>query len=118
MTSLQPEPTPLEALLERLRATDAEARRILGSRARPELPPLESPADAQLVHAGEMPTWSAVELQLNVAEEIITFVGRDLVTGQPRIKIEMARSDATADWVPWIRRWLERKRRGPLQLVE
>ena len=118
MTSLQREPTPLDALLERLRATDAEARRILGSGPRPELPPLESSTDTELVRAGEMPAWSAVELQLNVSEELITFVGRDLVTGRPRIKIEMARADATADWVPWIRRWLERKRRGSLQLLE
>jgi hypothetical protein len=46
-----------------------------------------------------MPPWSPVEIELGVADNVVTFGGRDLVTGQPRIKIELARSDASPEWV-------------------
>lgn len=115
-----PELTPMEMLLARLRATDAEARRILAERhgtSKSDLPAPRPAAPIDPVVPGELPPWTAVELQLNVSEDVITFVGRDLATGRPRIKIEMAASDASPEWVPWIRRWLERRRRGTLKLV-
>jgi hypothetical protein len=59
-----------------------------------------------------------VELELSVTEDLVTFVGRDLITGHPRIKVQLAQADATEEWIPWLRRWLERKRRGSLHLVE
>jgi hypothetical protein len=119
VTHPQPYPTPLDLLLARVRATDEEARRILGySPAPQEMPPVEEPASSTPVVAGDMPAWEAVELQMNIGEDIITFVGRDLASGRPRIKVEMSTADATAEWVPWLRRWLERKRRGSLHLVD
>jgi hypothetical protein len=118
VTSSQPAPTPLQALLDRLRATDAEARRILGHRAAADLPPLESPTTSAAVRSGPLPDWSDVELELSVTDDLVTFVGRDLVSGRPRIKVQLSRDDATEEWVPWIRRWLERKRRGSLHLME
>jgi hypothetical protein len=118
VTASQSAPTPLEALLTRLRATDAEARRILGSAPQADLPPLETPKRLEHVHAAEMPEWSDVELELSVTDEMVTFVGRDLVTGRPRIKVQLSKDDATEEWIPWLRRWLEKKRRGSLHLVE
>lgn len=118
MTSIQPAESPLESLLTRIRATDAEARRILGHSSPSELPPIDAPRHTEPVRRGELPPWSDVELELTVTEDLVTFVGRDLVTGKPRIKVMLAQDDATEEWIPWIRRWLERKRRGSLQLVE
>lgn len=119
-----PQRSHLEALLTRIRETDAEAQRIMATMGMPARPAIELPAPTprapidSTILVGELPPWTAVELELNVSDDVVTFVGRDLVTGQPRIKIEMAQADASPEWVPWIRRWLERKRRGSLRLVE
>lgn len=112
--------SPLEMLLARLRATDAEARRIMAERhgtSKSDLPAPRPAAPVDPVTLAEFPPWTAVELQLNVSEDVVTFVGRDLATGRPRIKIEMSQADASPEWVPWIRRWLERRRRGSLKLM-
>ncbi len=112
--------SPMDMLLARLRATDQEARRILAERhgtSKHELPLPSPAAPVPRVAPEEFPPWSDVEIELSVSDDVVTFVGRDLASGRPRIKIEMARADASPEWVPWIRRWLERKRRGVLRLV-
>jgi hypothetical protein len=65
----------------------------------------------------EMPALSVVEIELGVLDDLVTFVGRDPRTGRPRIKIEMARADASPEWGIWISEWLHARQFGALQLV-
>lgn len=84
------------------------------------LDPTPEVSGREVLVAGEMPPWNPVEIQLGVSKEVVALVGRDLRTGEPCIKIELRSEDATEEWVPWLTRYLHRRRLGTntLRLME
>jgi hypothetical protein len=53
--------------------------------------PVLRPSRGPPAHVGEMPSWSPVEIEMGVSSDAVMSVGGDLATGQPRIKVELAR---------------------------
>jgi hypothetical protein len=84
------------------------------------LDPIPEVSGRDMLVAGEMPSWNPVELQIGVSKDVVTLVGRDILTGEPCIKIELRSEDATEEWVPWLTRYLHRRRFGTntLRLME
>lgn len=79
-------------------------------------PAPEAATDTPFI-TGDLPPWSPVECELGVSGDVVTFVGRDLRTGRPRIKIELARVDASPEWSDLILQWLTERAHGGLRLL-
>lgn len=120
-------PTSLDAPPLRHDSLQADADRIIANgwvaavRAGFPKPSLSMalPVERAGVHvtADDLAPASCVELDDVVGEDSIILTGRDPITGKVRLKIWMAKEDASPEWGLWIRRWLTKKSRLALRLL-
>ncbi len=110
-----------QVLLARHTATQLEAERIMAAGRRAAVrsgfpkPGTSSRGDPRLP-TDELVAASCVEMEDVCGEDSIILIGRD-PTGKVRLKVWMAKDDASPEWALWIRRWLTRRCRQAIRLM-
>jgi hypothetical protein len=107
MTATPTALSPLDSLLTRIRATDAEARRIMGTVPRAEPHPPRRECRSAIVPRpvpGPLAPERCVQYDNGVGGTVV-IVGSDL-SGEVMVRVILRREHASAWWLKVIRHWL------------